>query len=86
LARTYGYDVAGNTTSYASVTATYNNAGRLRALTRGGSTETIIYNALGQRIEKTDGTAGALLYWYDEAGHMLGEYDGMGALIEETIR
>jgi RHS repeat-associated protein len=26
-----------------------------------------------------------VLYWYDEAGHLLGEYDGSGSLIEETI-
>jgi RHS repeat-associated protein len=85
LVRTYGYDAAGNTTSYASATATYNNAGRLKTLTQGGTTETLIYNALGQRIEKTGGSAGTVLYAYDEAGHLLGEYDGTGALIEETV-
>jgi RHS repeat-associated protein len=85
LARTYGYDAAGNSTSYASVTATYNNAGRLKTLTQGGSTETAIYNALGQRVQKSGGTAGTVLFWYDEAGHLLGEYDGTGALIEETV-
>src|SRR5262249_31065901 len=85
LARTYGYDAAGNTTSYSGVAATYNNAGRLKTLTNGGSTETIVYDALGQRIEKMGGAAGTVLFWYDEAGHLLGEYDGTGALIEETV-
>ena len=47
--------------------------------------ETLIYNALGQRIETSGGAAGAVLYAYDEAGHLLGEYDGAGALIEETV-
>jgi RHS repeat-associated protein len=85
LARSYGYDSAGNTTSYGSVTATYNNAGRLKTLAQGGSTETLIYNALGQRIEKSGGSAGTVVYAYDEAGHLLGEYDGSGTLIEETV-
>jgi RHS repeat-associated protein len=85
LARTYGYDAAGNTTSYAAITATYNNAGRLQTLAQGGTTETVVYNALGQRIEKTGGSGGTVLYWYDEAGHLLGEYDGSGNLIQETV-
>jgi RHS repeat-associated protein len=85
LARTYGYDAAGNTTSYATVAATYNNAGRLQTLTQGSSTETAIFNAVGQRIQKSGGSAGTVLFWYDEAGHLLGEYDGTGALIEETV-
>src|SRR5262249_46561925 len=37
LVRTYGYDAAGNTTSYSGVAATYNNAGRLKTLSNGGS-------------------------------------------------
>jgi RHS repeat-associated protein len=85
LARTYGYDAAGNTTSYATAAATYNSAGRLQTLTQGGSTETTLYNALGQRIQKSGGTAGTVLYAYDESSHLLGEYDGTGALIQETV-
>jgi len=85
LARTYAYDAAGNTTGYSTVTATYNNAGRLKTLTNGGSTETSVYNALGQRIRISGGTSGTVLYTYDEAGHLLGEYDGTGTLIEETV-
>jgi YD repeat-containing protein len=50
LARTYASDAAGNTTGYSTVTASYNNAGRLKTLTNGSSTETSVYNALGQRI------------------------------------
>jgi YD repeat-containing protein len=68
-----------------TVTATYNNAGRLTTLTNGSSTETALYNALGQRIEIEGGVNGTVLYAYDEAGHLLGEYDGTGALIEETV-
>jgi RHS repeat-associated protein len=85
LARTYSYDAAGNTTGYSTVTATYNNAGRLRNLANGSTTETEIYNALGQRIQVTGGFAGTVLYAYDEGGHLLGEYDATGTLIEETV-
>ncbi len=85
LARTYSYDAAGHTTGYSSISATYNDAGRLKALTNGTVTETLIYNALGQRIETSGGASGTILYWYDEAGHLLGEYDGSGNLIEETV-
>jgi RHS repeat-associated protein len=85
LARTYGYDAAGNTLSYSTVSATYNDAGRLKTVTQSGATETLIYDALGQRIETSGGAAGTVLYAYDEAGHVLGEYDGGGNLIEETV-
>ena len=85
LARSYAYDAAGNTTGYSTVTASYNNAGRLQTLTNGSSTETSIYNALGQRIRISGAASGTVLYAYDEAGHLLGEYDGSGVLIEETV-
>jgi len=49
------------------------------------STETAVCNALGQRIQISGGAAGTVLYTYDEAGHLLGEYDGAGALTEETV-
>jgi hypothetical protein len=42
----------------------------------------LLTNALGQRIQISGGAPGAVLYAYDEAGHLLGEYDGTGALIE----
>ena len=85
LARTYTYDAAGHTTGYSSMTATYNNAGRLKTVSRDSFTENLVYNALGQRIETSGGAAGTVLYWYDEQGHLLGEYDGSGNLIEETV-
>jgi RHS repeat-associated protein len=85
LARTYSYDAAGHTTGYANVTATYNDAGRLNTVSNGSLTETLVYDALGQRIETSGGAAGTVLYWYDEQGHLLGEYDGSGNLIEETV-
>jgi RHS repeat-associated protein len=85
LARTYAYDGAGNTTGYSTVTASYSGAGRLTTLANGSTTETALYNALGQRIQIGGGVNGTVLYAYDEAGHLLGEYDGTGTLIQETV-
>ena len=53
LARTYAYDSAGNTLSYAGATFTYNNRGRMASATQGGVTASYTYNALGQRIKRT---------------------------------
>lgn len=41
-------------------------------------------NALGQRVRKSS-SAGSTLFAYDESGHLLGEYSGTGALIQETV-
>jgi uncharacterized protein RhaS with RHS repeats len=54
LARTYGYDAAGNALSYATVTATYNNRGRLKTLSYGSNTASFAYNALGQMVQTTE--------------------------------
>ena len=51
----------------------------------GSSTTTYVYNALGQRIKKSGGVAGTVLYMYDESGHLLGEYNGTGGLVQETV-
>ena len=82
LARSYTYDLAGNTQAYGSSTFSYNNRGRMIG-TNAGSTN-YLYNALGQMLEKS-GTAGTTIFMQDEAGHLIGEYDGGGNLIEETV-
>jgi RHS repeat-associated protein len=81
LARTYGYDNAGNTTSFTGITFTYNNRGRMKSSTKSGVTTNYTYNALGQLIKKGTST----LYYYDEAGHIIGIYTGSGALTEEIV-
>ena len=58
-------------------------SGRLSAVSNGSATTTYVLNALGQRIKKS-GTA-VTLFVYDESGYLLGEYDGSGNLIEETV-
>jgi RHS repeat-associated protein len=85
LPRTYSYDTAGNVLTYATVTATYNNRGRMKTLTKGAVTATYVYNALGQFVKQSGGPSGTVLYVYDEAGHILGEYTSTGTLIQETI-
>jgi RHS repeat-associated protein len=57
----------------------------MSSATASSATTSYIYNALGQRIEKTGGPAGTVLYLYDEAGHLAGEYTSTGGLIEETV-
>ncbi len=84
LARTYGYDNAGNTLSYAGATFTYNNRGRMATASNGGVSATYTYNALGQRVRRATSSATAL-YVYDEAGHVAGEYGAAGALAQETV-
>jgi RHS repeat-associated protein len=87
VARSYSYDAAGNTLSNGSTVHTYYYSGRMKTgrLASSATDTTYIYNALGQRVRKSGGPAGTVLYYYDEGGHLLGEYTSTGALIEETI-
>ena len=75
-----GYLLGGGTWSFS-----YNNANRLTAVQSGATTiATYRVNALGQRVSKNVG--GVITYFvYDEQGHLLGEYDQTGNLIQETI-
>jgi RHS repeat-associated protein len=43
-----------------------------------------LYNALGQRTRKVTGNS-VTHYLYDEAGHLLGEYDGSGTALQEIV-
>jgi RHS repeat-associated protein len=85
VSRTYTYDAAGNTLTYSNITATYNNRGRMKTLKKGSTTANFTYNALGELVKRTGGTPGTVHYVYDEAGHLLGEYNSTGALIQETV-
>ncbi|MEP7182350.1 MAG: RHS repeat-associated core domain-containing protein [Betaproteobacteria bacterium] len=63
---------------------TYNLANRLVAVSNGSTSTSYAVNALGQRVKKT--AAGVDTYFvYDEQGRLVGEYDGAGALIQETV-
>jgi RHS repeat-associated protein len=82
--RTYSYDAAGNTVGDGARSFTYDDAGRMATSTSGGVTTTYSYNGLGERVKKSS-SAATVYFAYDEAGHLVGEYDASGALIEETV-
>ncbi len=72
------YDANGNTTGSSSAGQTwgygYNGRNRMTTVQANGSTvASYLYNAFGQRLGKQT-AAGVVLFSYDEAGHLLGEY------------
>ena len=83
--RTYTYDAMGNVIGDGTFTYSYSRLGRLASVWQ-GSLRKAAYgvNALGQRTSKTANGI-TTLFVYDEAGHLLGEYDGALALIQETV-
>jgi len=88
--RSFGFDAAGNTTSDSSgggsgYTATYNLRGQLETITRAGVTTTYTYNAAGQRVRKASSTGAVVHFVHDNAGHLLGEYDGQGVALREYV-
>nr|WP_169741349.1 RHS repeat protein [Andreprevotia chitinilytica] len=83
-AATYQYDAAGNQTQSGNIISTYSNAGRLSQVQVGTAVTQYSYNALGQRVQKTNAN-GTIRFMYDEAGHLLGEYDASGKAIQETV-
>jgi RHS repeat-associated protein len=84
LTRTYGYDSAGSTSSDGTATFAYNDAGRMVSATKASVTTTYALNALGQRVKKTTSSS-STYFVYDETGHLVGEYDNSGNLIQETV-
>ncbi len=83
-ALSHSYDSAGNLTSDGIFRYGYNAAGRRTSATAAGQTTTYGYDALGQRVTKT--VAGSTTrYFYDEHGHLTGEYNAAGRLIQEII-
>jgi len=91
-ARTFGYDAAGNTTSDSTnYTSSYNLAGRMATLTKSGTTTTYSYDGQGRRVRKfisagTGAGAGStILFVYDQAGHLLGEYNSAGTALREYV-
>jgi YD repeat-containing protein len=83
-ARTYSYDAAGHVSGDGSLTFGYSDEGRMSSVTSGGVTTSYLVNALGQRVKKSNASL-TRLFVYDEAGHLLGEYDGAGTPVQETV-
>ena len=91
-ARSFGYDAAGNTTSdsggsSAGYTSTYDASGRLATLTRAGATTTFSYDGMGRRVRKfsDSGSSSTVLFAYDQAGQLIGEYDSNGTPLREYV-
>ena len=65
--------------SAASVSVTYNQGGRLSAVTSAsGPLAQYTYDAFGQRVAKLGAVTGTTLYQYDQGGRLLEETDGQG--------
>jgi RHS repeat-associated protein len=76
---------AGYLNGAAALAYTYNNANRLVTIQSSGSPlASYAVSALGQRVSTTVGGV-TTLFVYDEQGHLLGEYDRAGNLIQETV-
>ncbi|RSZ59338.1 RHS repeat protein [Massilia atriviolacea] len=85
-ARRNTYDATGNLTSDGTLRFGYGNNGRLNSVSGGsGVAVQYRYNGIGQRTIKSNAAEGTTYFVYDEAGHMVGEYDGAGLPIQETI-
>jgi len=86
-AKTYNYDPAGNLTSDGTAPFTWNAAGRLSKAASGGQNYTYTDNGLGERILKNGTTLanGPYRFVYDQAGHLIGEYDKNNSLRQETV-
>src|SRR5437667_3017914 len=77
------YDGAGNATGDGTRSFTYNNAGRMTSVTNGVVTTSYAFNALGERVKKSSPLS-TTYFVYDEAGHLIGEYNAAGNIVEET--
>jgi RHS repeat-associated protein len=84
LTKTNTYDTAGNLTNDGSTSLTYDGRGRMLTATNAGLTTSYVINYAGQRVKKANSTE-TVYYVYDDAGHMIGEYDAAGTLIQELI-
>ena len=85
VARTFSYDAMGNITGDGTFTATYDARGRLKTVTKAGSTTSYDYDGIGQRIKKSGGPAGTVFYVYDTDGRLLGEYNGSAVATREYV-
>ncbi len=72
----YSYDAAGNLLNDGSHSYTYDAENRLIKVDN-GSTATYVYDANGQRAQKTT-SSGTVSYVYDLAGHQIAEFNSSG--------
>lgn len=84
----YQYDDAGNLLSDTSgLVAKYNLAGRMSSASKAGLVTNYGYDSFGKRLRKfsSSGSASTVIFMYDQAGRLLGEYSSTGVPIREYI-
>jgi len=88
-AQTNQYDGAGNLIDDGTRHFTYDARGRLIQASQGTIVASYVVNAFGQRVQKAvsgGATPTQTHFVYDEAGHLLGEYDALSGLpIQEYV-
>jgi RHS repeat-associated protein len=80
-AKSNTYDNAGNLLSDGTIQYGYSPRGRLIKVTNGATVVQSRYNALGQRVEKSNGD----VFMYDEDGHLIGEYSKSTGRMQREI-
>lgn len=86
--QTESYDAAGNQIGDGTIIYVYDARGRMSSATAAGVTTSYAVNALGERIRKTGSSVpngAANEYVYDEQGHLIGEYNSTGGILNETV-
>lgn len=76
----YTYDGSGNITSDGSHDFSYDGLGRLIQVASDDQTTQYRINGFGQRVGKA-----STVFVYDESGHLIGEYNSDGSVIQETV-
>ncbi|GKS69654.1 type IV secretion protein Rhs [Nitrosomonas sp. PY1] len=84
MTKTYTFDAAGNPLSDGLTTFTWNAAGKLATTVKSAKTHTYKYNALDQRISKNGPVNPKQIFYYDEAGQLIGEYTDNAATTTPT--
>ena len=83
------YDANGNTATIGAKAYVYDDRNRLRDYKNSGTTvtRTYRYNGKGERVSKVVSATSTSnrYYFYDEAGHLLGEYLANGTRVQEYV-
>ncbi len=83
------YDANGNTATIGAKAYEYDDRNRLRDYKNSGTTvtRTYRYNGKGERVSKVVSATSTSnrYYFYDEAGHLLGEYLANGTRVQEYV-
>jgi YD repeat-containing protein len=80
-AKPKAYDNTRNLLSDGTMQYTYSPRGRLVKWTNGATVVQSRYNALGQRVEKSNSD----VFVYDEEGHLIGEYSKSTGRMQREI-